>query len=284
MNQQIIEITSAGSTDKGRVRKHNEDAIYSDQESRLWIVADGMGGYASGEVASALSVETISQSVNQGVNVEQAIGLAHNAVVERTQTEPSTEGMASTVIVLRLENSHYKISWVGDSRAYRLRDNQLTQLSRDHSYLEWLVDKGMTRAEAANDPKQARLTQGVGLRTPMVDSVSGKVQFGDRYLLCSDGAYGELSDQEMEALLRTNNDCDTVCQATIQSAIKNGGRDNVSVIIVDIEPTKRKRLYRWLQLRVKLKKIAAAWRLWLPPVAAVILATVTFSVFLMLRS
>lgn len=284
MSKKPPEIAFSAKTDKGRVRKHNEDAIFGGLDVGLWIVADGMGGYACGEVASAISVDTISESVKRGVSVSKAIGQAHDAVTQRTEADMSTKGMASTVVALTVNNNHYEVFWVGDSRAYCLRDNNLVQLSRDHSYLEWLVDKGLSREQAANDPKQARLTQGIGLRTPSVDSASGKIKRGDRFLLCSDGVYGELKKEFIESLLSSKDDSESVTQAIIDAALANGGKDNISVIVVDIEPSMRQQRYVWLILKVKLKKIGAAWRLWAPAVAGISLAALSFFVFLMLRS
>lgn len=284
MSKRNAEIGFTAKTNKGRVRKHNEDAIFGELDAGLWVVADGMGGYACGEVASAISIDTIVEAVKRGVSVSKAIEQAHDAVTERTEADVSTKGMASTVVVLTVINNHYEVFWVGDSRAYCLRNNNLVQLSRDHSYLEWLIDKGLSREQAANDPKQARLTQGVGLRKPNVDTASGKVKLGDRFLLCSDGVYGELKKDVIESLLRSKGDSESVTQAIIDAALANGGKDNISAIVVDIEPSKRKQLYIWLNTKVKLKKIGAAWRLWAPAVAGISLAALSFLIFLMLRS
>ncbi|MFL0804643.1 MAG: protein phosphatase 2C domain-containing protein [Agarilytica sp.] len=283
MSNNTPEIGFSAKTDKGRVRKHNEDAIYGDIDARLWIVADGMGGYACGEVASGIAVDTVSESVANGLSVPQAITKAHETVVARTEADTATKGMASTIVALTIDGKDYALSWVGDSRCYLLRDQQLQRLSKDHSYFEWLLAKGLSRQDAANDPNQGRLTQGVGLQAPKPDSVSGEVQDFDRFLLCSDGVYNEVSEAEILALLHANNDSEITSQAILERALNNGGKDNISVIVVDIAPTKRQKLYLYHSIRYKLAKIAEKWRIWAPPLAGIALASAIFIVFLLLR-
>ncbi len=283
MSNDSLEIGFSTRTDKGRVRKHNEDSVYGDIDARLWIVADGMGGYASGEVASSITVDTVSEAVTNGLSVSEAITKAHETVVTQQKTDEATKGMASTIVALTVEGTRYEASWVGDSRCYRLRNNQLQQLSKDHSYFEWLLAKGLSQKDAANDPNQGRLTQGIGLQVPKPDSVSGEVRASDRYLLCSDGVYNEVSDIELFRQLNANNDSDTACQEILDRALENGGKDNISVIVVDIEPTKRQKLYLYHSIRYKLQRIGKKWRLWGPPIAGVALAGAIFFVFLLLR-
>ncbi len=283
MSNDTLEIGFSTKTDKGRVRKHNEDAVYGNISARLWIVADGMGGYASGEVASGITVDTVSEAVTNGIPVSQAITEAHETVAARQKADEATKGMASTIVALKIEGARYEVSWVGDSRCYRLRDKQLQQLSKDHSYFEWLLTKGLSRKDAANDPNQGRLTQGVGLQPPKPDSVSGEVQANDRYLLCSDGVYSEVTETELFQLLHANNNSDITSQAIMDRALENGGKDNISAIVVDIEPTKRQKFYLYHSIRYKLQQIGLKWRLWGPPLAGVALAGVIFVVFLLLR-
>ncbi len=278
-----LDIVFAAKTDTGRVRKHNEDAIYSNSDKNLWVLADGMGGYACGEVASALTVETIVKAADNGTEITSAIQAAHAVVISRAQASESSRGMASTVMVLQLAAPQYHIAWVGDSRAYLLRDNRLRQISRDHSYYEWLIDQGLSPQEAANDPKHERLTRGIGLQTPEVDTRSGELQPGDRILLCSDGLYNEANDGTLEALLQSDDDCQQVCDALFESAMRNGGKDNISIILVDVAPKQRKRLKRKLVAKQRWQSIGQHWRLWLPPAIAVGCAGLIFTIFLMIR-
>ncbi|MFL0798915.1 MAG: protein phosphatase 2C domain-containing protein [Agarilytica sp.] len=283
MSQHTPEIDFSAKTDKGRVRKHNEDSIYGNNDIGLWIVADGMGGYACGEVASGITVNTVSESVTNGQPIPHAITTAHDTVVARTETDEATKGMGSTIVALKIEEARYEVSWVGDSRCYLLRDQQLHQLSRDHSYFEWLLSQGLSQKDAANDPNQGRLTQGVGLHPPKPDTVSGELHAFDRFLLCSDGVYNEVSEAALLTTLSANTDSQHASQTILENALKNGGKDNISVVVVDIEPTKRQKLYIYHSIRYKLRKIAQKWRIWAPPLAGVALAGAIFIVFLSLR-
>lgn len=278
-----LDIAFCAKTDTGLVRKHNEDAIYANGEKRLWVLADGMGGYACGEVASALTVETIVHAVDEHTEIKVAIQKAHATVIERAQTNESSRGMASTVIVLQAQANHYQLAWVGDSRAYLQRDNQLSQISRDHSYYEWLIDQGLSPQEAANDPKHERLTRGIGLQKPEVDDRTGELRAGDRIVLCSDGLYKEVDEATIETFLQSDDDCDQVCHTLLEAATQAGGKDNISIIVIDISPKERKRINRQHAAKQRWQRIRQNWRLWLPPLLAVTLAGLIFTIFLMIR-
>jgi len=166
---------------------------------------------------------------------------------------------------------------VGDSRCYRLRKNKLELLTRDHSYLEWLKDNGITVEEARRHPKRNVITQSIGVGEPNPDMVSGEYQAGDRYLLCSDGLNDELTDEEILAILRGPDDSKSVTEKLIKAALDSGGRDNVSVIVVDIEPAKRPRsMLSWSALSANPNMMK-----WLP-VACGILGAVVAAVLVKL--
>lgn len=227
-------------THQGRVRDHNEDVIFASDEAKLWIVADGMGGHACGEVASEIVVKQVEISFAEGKPLQSAIELAHTAVISEAERNTDARGMGATVVAMSCSNDSYTIAWVGDSRAYRLRNNKLELLTRDHSYLEWLKDSGVEVEEARKHPKRNVITQSIGVGEPNPDKVSGDFKPGDRYLLCSDGLNDELTDEEICSILRSSDASDTVTQTLIDAALEQGGRDNVSVIVIDVDPLRRK--------------------------------------------
>lgn len=265
-------------THPGRVRGHNEDQIFGNAESKLWIVADGMGGHACGEVASEIVVKRVRASYGEGASLQSAIELAHTAVTSEAERNTKARGMGATVVVMSSSNDGYDIAWVGDSRAYRLRNSKLELLTRDHSYLEWLKDNGITVEEARKHPKRNVITQSIGVGEPSPDLISGDFEPGDRYLLCSDGLNDELTDEEICELLNSGDGSEQVTETLINAALDRGGRDNISVIVVDIDPNMRKQ-----KLTVDgLKNIMGSSQVrntWLP-VAAGIVAAIVFAVVL----
>ncbi len=283
MNSVIKRIVSAGLTHAGRVRKHNEDSFSCDDEEMLWLVADGMGGYAAGEVASKLTIQSVNNSVLNGKGLVEAFVLAHDEVTASVQENSATKGMATTVIGLQVIDEKCHLSWVGDSRAYLLRQDDFTLISRDHSYFEWLLDQGLSRDEALSDPKHDQLTQGVGLETPTPGSLLNEIKPGDRWLLCSDGLYKELSKGAMHELVKQNADAGIVCKQLVQQALKNGGRDNITALVIDVDPEKRLNRYRLDVSIDSLMKCFGGHRTWLPSVIGAVAAIIIFTVFLILR-
>lgn len=225
-----------GNTHPGKVRDHNEDAIGWDANLSLLVLADGMGGHASGEVASDICRNTILQRVTAGDMPANAILQAHAEVVRAAEQDQARSGMGSTVVVARAKEGNYEIAWVGDSRAYLWREGRLTQLTRDHSYLEWLITNGqLSEQEARNHPQKNIVTQSVGLGDPKPDVVRGRLHSGDRILLCSDGLNDELTDSEIAALCAEHADSAMLVDALIEQALAHGGRDNVSVIVAEFD-------------------------------------------------
>lgn len=235
----MTQILSAGKTHTGNVRDHNEDTIFNGPDHNLWIVADGMGGHACGEVASQITVNTLQSSIDQGQPLIDALAAAHTAVTSEAQNNSEALGMGTTVVLMTVNDEQFEIAWVGDSRAYLLRGQQLHLLTRDHSYLEWLKDNGVTVDEARNHPKRNIITQSIGVGEPAPDKIHGDVEPGDRFLLCSDGLNDELTDEEIANILAADGHAEEVTGMLIEAALEQGGRDNVSVIVVDVEPERR---------------------------------------------
>lgn len=223
-------------TDKGCVRPHNEDAFAARPELGLWLVADGMGGASSGEVASAITAESIVAAVARGVPLADAVAQAHRRVLDGVEDGRGGPGMGSTAVALRLTGGDFELAWVGDSRAFRFDGRRLEQLSHDHSYVQALVDQGVLDAsEADRHPARHMLTRVLGgqeVEQVDADQIRGAVEFGQRFLLCSDGLTEELSAAEIEAILGDESDPEAAVRALIAAALDRGGSDNVTVVVI----------------------------------------------------
>lgn len=233
----------AGATDTGLVRQSNQDAIYVDD--RLAMVADGMGGHAAGEVASAIAIDLIRDGFEANPTVEglyHAINAANLAVLDNARDIPDHFGMGTTVIVVGLTRDGEGVTsptlfHVGDSRAYQLRDGALRQLSDDHSVAEEWVRMGrLTPEEAAVHPRRHQLTRGVGVEdTIAIDVLSLHAEPGDRILLCSDGLSNELDDDTLARLASAPFTLDEAVAQLVESARQAGGRDNISAVLMEFD-------------------------------------------------
>ncbi len=233
----------AAATDKGLVRESNQDAIFVDDS--LAVVADGMGGHAAGEVASALTVDVVYDGYLNDPTVEglhAAIEEANLAVLREARDTPDHFGMGTTVIVMGLTRDDANVVsptlfHVGDSRAYQLRDGALRQLSEDHSVAEEWVRMGrLTPEEALTHPRRHQLTRGVGVEhTIDIDVMSVIAEPGDRILLCSDGLSNELANEEIARLASAPISLDEGVSTLIDAARRAGGRDNISVILLEFD-------------------------------------------------
>ncbi len=223
----------------GRRRRLNEDAVLCRPDLGLWAVADGMGGHACGEVASALVVQLLARCP-AGPDLPAKVAAIRRAIDEanarllamgRSASEPSTIG--TTVVALASDGAAFSCLWAGDSRAYRRRDGMLDQLTRDHSLVQMLVDTGQIAAtEAAGHPNANIVTRAVGTHPdPELDSVEGEVQVGDIFLLASDGLTRVVTDGELSVEL-DHDDLDAAADALIELTLARGAPDNVSLVIL----------------------------------------------------
>ena len=241
MQNSKININAAYETHTGLVREANEDALFADSTMGLWIVADGMGGHHAGEVASALAIEEIPKSLKLGNNLSDAIQQAHTAIRNATEQGKGGWNMGTTVVALKLEDLHYQIGWVGDSRAYCWNGADLQRLSKDHSYVQLLLDQGLiSEAEVATHPSRNLISQGLGVggidgKTIKVDVVEGDLSLGETLLLCSDGLTGEVDDESISSILAETEDNAQRVGNLIAAALVAGGSDNVTVILVTPE-------------------------------------------------
>lgn len=226
----------------GRVRKGNEDVCAASPEHGLFVVCDGMGGAAAGEVASARAaatfLDTLTTSVGQTTEfrLEAAVHAANQAVYQGARSEPALKGMGTTLVALLLEDSSLTLAHVGDSRCYRLRAGALTQLTADHSLVEEQVRMGeITPAQAAVHPMRNIITRVIGTQPAVHPDIAHlDAQPGDLYLLASDGLTRDLKDADLATILTAEPDLPTLCQTLIDQANHRGGGDNITVLLLHL--------------------------------------------------
>lgn len=253
-----MRVRFAGATDIGRKRSHNEDTVFLPKDARLAIVADGMGGHASGEVASRIAVETVvthfrntadAQTLTWPYKVDHGIRgdvnrlitgimLANLEICERAQRDPNCKGMGTTVVALSFLDDTAIVGHVGDSRVYLYRDNALVQLTEDHSLInDYIKMKRVTAEEAENWPHKNVIVRALGMKESVqVDIISETPRVGDCFLMCSDGLSGMLTDDQMMHILAAETDLERAVTHLIDAANEEGGTDNISVILARIEP------------------------------------------------
>lgn len=226
-------------TDRGRLRSKNEDALLARPDAGLFVVADGMGGHAAGEVASALAVETLERLAGRDpdtATLADAIRDANAAIIGRTRENHELEGMGTTCTALLLRRDGYTIAHVGDSRAYLMRDGALRRVTVDHTWVQQQVELGsLTESQARHHPWSSMLTRALGIEHEVeVDVMEGDTAPGDVFLLCSDGLTAVLTDDDIADTLRAPTPLDTRGQALIDAALDGGGPDNITVVLVEV--------------------------------------------------
>lgn len=238
---------SAALTDVGRVRRSNEDSVHGSPESGVFVVADGMGGHAAGEVASAIASEWIAERLCGScvtMELDQVEDRFRTAFVEagreilRQAAENTNQlGMGTTATVLLLRaDGRYVIGHIGDSRAYLVRDGDMRQITRDHSWVQEQVDRGMiTPEQAKNHPQSNIITRALGTEAyPTPDLYNGMTEDGDIFLLASDGLTDMLSESEILAILEEEEDPGRCVARLVREANRAGGMDNISALVARI--------------------------------------------------
>jgi protein phosphatase len=255
-----MKLRFAATTNAGNRSGANEDHIGWNEAAGLWVVADGMGGHAAGEVASQITVQaTLKWAVE--FRLADSLLKAHEAVVEAARADARRDGMGSTVVAFRRRDGGAEIGWVGDSRGYLWRSGRLTQLTRDHSLTQALTER---LGAAAGIPESRILVQAMGRENPTPEVVFQPVQAGDIFLLATDGLTTEVSDEEIGRILHAAADPQGAVDALLAAALAHGGGDNVSVIV--IEATGRwheGRGARWLVPAAIAAAVLATLLLWL---------------------
>jgi len=248
----------SGDTNVGMKRDHNEDSFSLPSNERLAIVADGMGGHASGEVASRMAVDIIvsyfreteiEQELTWPFKVDRghahqtnrmttAVKLANQQIFETAERKPECRGMGTTVVSTLFLDDVLIIGHVGDSRVYRIRDGAIDQLTRDHSLLnDYLRMKRLSGEDAASFPHKNVIVRALGMKPSIeVDVLIEHPRLGDLFLLCSDGLSGMVADADMARLASEESDLDKLCERLIGQANANGGIDNITVVCARLEP------------------------------------------------
>ena len=243
-----------GQTDVGSVRDHNEDAIGCEENIALAVLADGMGGHRGGEMASAITVSTVLESISEKVNdiktgetdpetgysaeslaVHDAIALANTNVHNSSEANAQYRGMGTTVVVVMFYDNRFTVAHVGDSRLYRLRDDELEQITRDHSLMQELIDRGFyTPEQARNSLNKNLVTRAIGIDAKVqIDVQEDVAMVDDIYLLCSDGVTDMIEDDLIEkAMIENSDDLEKSATEIIRLANEHGGKDNISALLV----------------------------------------------------
>lgn len=252
-DKNIIKIE--GMTDTGLIRAHNEDSIGNDLSLGLAVLADGMGGHKGGEVASALAVnsilndlpselerckkleidEQVSGYSYQSMAIKNVIEKANLIIFQAASKQIQYEGMGTTIVVTMFYDNRLTVAHVGDSRMYRLRDHEMTQITSDHSLLQELIDRGFyTPEEAEKSLNKNLVTRALGIEETVKVDVSEEIILpSDSYLLCSDGLSDMVDDRRITMILEENTShIESACTELIQQALDNGGHDNVSIIVI----------------------------------------------------
>ncbi len=252
-----LELNVVGKTDKGLVRKGNEDCLHIDKENQIFAVCDGMGGHNAGEVASMMTAEMLDITYKQfntalqndqnlkigkalpvsGDILLKSIRLANRAIYKKASDNPDLHGMGTTVVALAFENDLLSIAHVGDSRAYRIEKRKLSPLTVDHSWIaEIQKTQHISEEEASSVVGKNVITRALGVRdTIEVDYSLIKVKQGDKFLLCSDGLCGYADDDEIFASVdRADNNNEKIVDNLIQMANDRGGADNVTIIVIEV--------------------------------------------------
>lgn len=228
-----------GKTSVGMVRNHNEDNFVCDSEAGIWLVADGVGGRASGEVASEIACKDIPRLIKAGLLNSKAIQATHEAIKIAPDNGIGTKGMGTTAVLAKADHKQLTVSWVGDSRAYLYSPTELIQITKDHSFVQHLIDSGaITQEEAQLHPKKNIITQCLGtdsLGNITVDEIKLQLYKGEKLLLCSDGLTGAVSDTELFNAIKASDSLEAAASSLIAKANENGGSDNTTVILIEAD-------------------------------------------------
>jgi len=226
-------IVFSAATHPGRKHALNEDSIGWNESKSLWLVADGMGGHAAGEVASQIAKDKVLEEVASGTVLCNAVKRAHHAVRDAAFANSQQAGMGTTIVAARINGYLAELVWVGDSRAYLWREGVLKTVTSDHSFMQMLIDnEQLTPEEAHKHPQRNIVTQVLGVGDPNPDRLTVRLQNHDCLLLCSDGLNDELLHDEIAEILGGNLDAESTTTRLIEAACDAGGRDNISAILI----------------------------------------------------
>jgi protein phosphatase len=220
----------------GCKRDHNEDTYDANARHKLWLVADGMGGHDHGEVASAIARNVINRAIEQGHSLNEAIQQANTAIINESLKQGDNLPMGTTIAALQIDGDAYEIAWVGDSRIYLYDGEGLHALSKDHSYVQELMDQNLiTASQARTHPHRNVVTQALGVTSNeelKVATAQGKIPPAAKFLLCSDGLTEEINDTYIENILAKDLHPQELADQLILAALEAGGSDNITVLVI----------------------------------------------------
>ena len=256
-------------TDPGRIRENNEDCVAFDESTHFGVLADGMGGYNAGEIASSMATTFIKSELARWLAkagaqasaqqvcraIEICVENSNLSIFNSAKSNPQYAGMGTTLVVSVFQDTRLIVGHIGDSRCYRWRGLELLQITKDHSLLQEQVDAGLlTPAQAAASPNRNLVTRALGVEaTVVLELHEHQVAAGDIYLLCSDGLTDMATDAEIAKILTHASPLPDMAQALVALANEHGGRDNITVLLVQISdaPEKRGLIARWLGKSLK---------------------------------
>lgn len=235
-----------GITDIGRTRKNNQDYLYISEKPlgnlpNVYIVADGMGGHKAGEVASKSAVETIITSITSTELkdpvsiIQEAVTTANNEIFYMSKDHPEFEGMGTTLVITTICRHDFYVANIGDSRLYLINDD-IHQITRDHSYVEEMVSRGeIYKDSARTHEKKNVITRAVGVETgTFADYFQVKYKEGDKILMCSDGLSNMITDEDLKRIVKKNIPVEEIVNELVYTANHNGGADNITAIVVEL--------------------------------------------------
>ncbi|MDX1589269.1 MAG: PP2C family serine/threonine-protein phosphatase [Oleiphilaceae bacterium] len=237
-----MHFTSTHFTHRGGWRAHNEDALFASQQAGIWLVADGMGGHRAGDRASQMLCDTLQEHLSDDGGtlspeaIEQSLLAGNQRIWRYGQEHLGGQTMGTTAVALVIRDQSYHLFWAGDSRCYRIRDGVTERLTRDHSQVANMVARGLlTEEQAEHHPLAHVVTRAVGVDEQLtLDRVSGPVQPGDRFLLCSDGVTREFSDDSLGHAVQQD-PIEEAARGIKQAALERNCKDNITCIIVRVE-------------------------------------------------
>ena len=244
-------------TDPGRTRDNNEDAVVHDDDTHLCVLADGMGGYNAGEIASGMATAFIKSEMTRWLSeagrhakineirraLEICVDNANRSIFNASDSNPQYSGMGTTLVVGVFHGSTLVLGHIGDSRCYRLRNHDLVQITKDHSLLQEQIDAGLiTPEQAATSANKNLVTRALGVEDAvMLELNEHRVEVGDIYLMCSDGLSDMVDDGEIASILDSEDALDQKAVLLVAAANEHGGRDNITVLLVQVTPSSEKR-------------------------------------------
>ncbi len=241
-----MRIECGACNDQGKIRTSNEDQYLANAQKKIFLVADGMGGHAAGEVASQMAASTIEESLSKSelstdpeAILQQAVQDANIRVYNAQRNHPEYRGMGSTLTILTFLENRYYIAHVGDSRAYLFRNGNITQVTRDHSVVWQLYEENLiAKEDLSRHPRKNLITRSIGTQPQVEADIQGNQVFeNDIFLLCSDGLTDVLSDMQIQQFLTMNGKTpQEISEMLIEAANAGGGPDNITVVIVRIAP------------------------------------------------